>query len=72
MRRRDFIVAAGATLTWPLTTRAEQPDKMRLIGVLMGFAESDPTARSMVEAFRSALPKLGWTQRAHGSSLGRL
>jgi putative ABC transport system substrate-binding protein len=62
MRRRDFIVAAGATVAWPLATRAEQPDKMRLIGVLMGFAESDPTARSMVEAFRSALPKLGWTE----------
>jgi putative ABC transport system substrate-binding protein len=39
---------------------------MRLIGVLMAFAESDPAAQSQVAAFRDALSKLGWTE---GSNL---
>ena len=39
---------------------------MRRIGVLMGFAESDPTAQSWIAAFRDALAKLGWTE---GSNL---
>jgi ABC-type uncharacterized transport system substrate-binding protein len=63
MRRRDFVALLGsAAITWPLAAQAQQPDSIRLIGVLMGFAESDPTARSMVAAFRGALPKLGWTE----------
>jgi putative tryptophan/tyrosine transport system substrate-binding protein len=63
MRRREFItLIGGAAAAWPLAARAQQPDRMRLIGVLMGFAESDPTAQSMVVAFRGALPKLGWTE----------
>ena len=63
MRRREFIALVGsAAATWPLAARAQQPDKIRLIGVLMGFAETDPTAQSMVAAFRGALPKLGWTE----------
>ena len=41
-------------------------ERMRLIGVLMGFAESDPSAQSLVAAFRAALAKLGWTE---GSNL---
>jgi putative tryptophan/tyrosine transport system substrate-binding protein len=60
--RRKFIVALGGGAIWPLATRAQQPDRLRLIGALMGFAESDPTAQSMVVAFRGALPKLGWTE----------
>jgi putative ABC transport system substrate-binding protein len=49
-------------MTWPFASRAQQSGKVLLIGVLMGFAESDPIAQSMVAAFRSALPKLGWTE----------
>ena len=63
MRRREFItLLGGAAATWPLAARAQQPNRMRLIGVLMGFAESDPVAQRIVTAFRSALPKLGWTE----------
>jgi putative tryptophan/tyrosine transport system substrate-binding protein len=63
MRRRDFITfMGGSAVSWPLVAHARQRDGMRLIGVLMGFAESDPGAQSMVEAFRNALPKLGWTE----------
>jgi putative ABC transport system substrate-binding protein len=63
MRRRDFIkVVACSALTCPLEARAQQPDRTRRIGVLMGFAESDPTAQSWVAAFRDALAKLGWSE----------
>jgi putative ABC transport system substrate-binding protein len=64
MRRREFITLVGgaAVAAWPLAARAQQPERMRLIGVLMGYPESEPTAQSMIAAFRSALSKLGWTE----------
>jgi putative tryptophan/tyrosine transport system substrate-binding protein len=67
VRRRDFIKAvAGSTAVWPLAARAQQPEWVRLIGVLMAYAESDLTAQSWLAAFRAALSKLGWTE---GSNL---
>jgi putative ABC transport system substrate-binding protein len=67
MRRRDFVkVVAGSAITWPLAARAQQPDRIRLICVLMGFEESDPAAQSWIAAFRDRLTKLGWTE---GSNL---
>jgi len=59
--RRKFITALGGSAVWPLAW-AQPTNRIRLIGMLMGFAESDPTARSMVEAFRRALTQLGWTE----------
>src|SRR5665213_1906193 len=63
MRRREFItLLGGATAAaWPLKTRA-QPERMRLIGVLMAYAESDPAAQAGVTAFRDGLAKLGWRE----------
>jgi len=66
MRRREFISLIGGAAAWPLAARAQQPDRMRLIGVLMGYPESDQAAQSWLAAFRGALPKLGWTE---GSNL---
>jgi putative tryptophan/tyrosine transport system substrate-binding protein len=62
MRRREFsALLGGMAAAWPLAARAAQSDQMRRIGVLMGFAESDPTAQSWIAAFQNALAKLGWT-----------
>ena len=63
MRRREFMMLlGGATVAGPLGARAQQSDRKRLIGVLMGALESDPAAQSRVAAFRGALAKLGWTE----------
>jgi putative tryptophan/tyrosine transport system substrate-binding protein len=63
MRRREFIaLVAGATVALPPTAGAQQGERVQRIGVLMGFAESDPTAQSWVAAFRDALAKLGWSE----------
>jgi putative ABC transport system substrate-binding protein len=61
MRRRDFIAGLGAA-AWPLATRAQQPDKVRRIGVLMGFSEQDSEARRWVAAFERKLAELGWKE----------
>lgn len=66
MRRREFIAALGAAPAWPFAARAQQPERVRLIGLLMGFAETDPAAQSLVAAFRAALARLGWIE---GSNL---
>src|ERR1700734_1433531 len=63
MKRREFItLLGGAATTWPVAARAQQSDRIRLIGVLMGYAESDPAAQSEVAAFVDALARLGWTK----------
>ena len=66
LRRRKFITLIGGASAWPIVARAQQPERMRLIGALMGYAESDPAGQSVVAVLRSALTKLGWTE---GSNL---
>jgi putative tryptophan/tyrosine transport system substrate-binding protein len=62
MRRRYFIVLLGGTAAMlPLAARAQQPERIRRIGVLMGFAD-DPEALARVTAFRQGLEALGWTE----------
>src|ERR1700730_2108411 len=63
MRRRDFIkVIAGAAAASPLEARAQQPERMGRIGVLMAYAERDPEGQARVAALREGLQKLGWTE----------
>jgi putative tryptophan/tyrosine transport system substrate-binding protein len=67
MKRREFITllggaAAASSFFWPLAARAQQPERMRRIGVLMGYAESDAAAQAQVAALRQELRKLGWEE----------
>ena len=62
MRRREFIaMISGGAAAWSLAARAQQLDRVRRIGVLMAYAESDEEGQADVEAFRQELQKLGWT-----------
>src|SRR5215472_4716820 len=59
--RRELLVAfGGAAATWPLAARAQQPDQMRRIGVLMSTAADDAEGRARIAAFLDGLGKLGW------------
>ena len=61
MRRRDFIKGiTGSAIAWPPAARSQQPERMRLVGVLMGFSEQ--AGQSLVTSFRGALRTLGWVE----------
>jgi putative ABC transport system substrate-binding protein len=62
MRRREFIAGLGSAAAWPAVARAQQRDRMRRIGVLIGNSAGDSAARSWVEAFREALIRSGWIE----------
>src|SRR6266478_8299242 len=61
MKRREFITLfGGAAAAWPLAVRAQQPERMRRIGVLNNPAADDPAGQLRATAFRQGLEKLGW------------
>jgi putative ABC transport system substrate-binding protein len=61
MKRREFItLMGGAAASWPLPARAQQPERMRRIGVLMSTSETEPEEKSIVAAFVSTLASAGW------------
>src|SRR5499433_2279843 len=63
MQRREFItLLGGVAIGWPLAVWAQQPERMRRIGVLMAHAESDPEFKAYMAAFREGLEKLGWAE----------
>jgi hypothetical protein len=80
MRRREFITLLGGAAAWPLAARAQQPDRMRRIGVLLRVAQDDPDAQLDLQALRKGLQAAGWVETidadppaeaAAGAQLGR-
>ena len=61
MRRREFIAGLGSASAWPVVVRAQQGDRVRRIGVLIGGDENDAAAKLRLSAFTQALADLGWT-----------
>ena len=61
MRRRKFIALLGGAAAWPLGARAQQPDRMRRIGILLPATADDAEYPAWVEAFQQGLQQLGWT-----------
>jgi putative ABC transport system substrate-binding protein len=63
--RREFItLLGGAAAGWPLAVRAQQGERMRRIGVLMGVT-SDSEGQARIAAFKQVLQTLGWTEGAN-------
>jgi putative ABC transport system substrate-binding protein len=63
MPRRDFItLLGGGAVAWPLAARAQQPDAMRRIGLLLFLAADDPETKPRIAAFLQGLQQLGWSE----------
>ena len=61
MERREFIALLAAAAAWPVAARAQQPQRIRRVGVLMAVAESDVDVRAGVAIFQRSLQELGWS-----------
>ena len=59
--RREFIALLGGAAAWPLAARAQQPSRMRRIGVLTPFPADDAEGHARLTAFTQALQQSGWT-----------
>jgi putative ABC transport system substrate-binding protein len=63
MKKREFLtLVAGATATWPLAVGAQQPERIRRISVIMGFAEDDQVWQRYLATFRQRLQDFGWSE----------
>jgi putative ABC transport system substrate-binding protein len=66
MKRREFITLLGvAVAVWPLAARAQQPDRMRRVAILIGIPEDDPQATPRIAAIQNGLQERGWTNNIH-------
>jgi putative tryptophan/tyrosine transport system substrate-binding protein len=65
LKRRQFILLLGGFAAWPLAARAQQADRMRRIGLLLGIAEDAPETKVRLAGFRQSLESLGWSEGAN-------
>ena len=61
MRRREFIAGLGSAAAWPVVAEAQQADRVRRIGVLLSYGETDPEPKIWLSRFTQGLAGLGWT-----------
>jgi putative ABC transport system substrate-binding protein len=62
MKRRTILVLlGGGAIGWPLVARAQPPDRVRRLGLLLPYIQSDPQAQARVGAFTGTLHERGWT-----------
>jgi putative ABC transport system substrate-binding protein len=61
IRRREFIAGLGGAAAWPLAAGAQQPERMRRIGIILPASEDEPEYQARVGAFRQGLALLGWS-----------
>jgi putative ABC transport system substrate-binding protein len=66
VKRREFITLLGGVAAWPVVARAQQPERMRRIGIVMPFAKGDSEGEARIRAFKQELATLGWT---HGRNI---
>src|SRR5262245_52951671 len=60
LKRREFITLLGGAAAWPLAARAQQPERMRRVGVLMNRAVDNPEGHDRLAAFHQGLQEMGW------------
>ena len=61
-RPTKWFILLGGAAAWPLTARAQQPEHMRRVGVLMGYPAGDRQAQAGADALRKGLQDLGWIE----------
>ena len=63
LRRREFItLVGGATIAWPFVARGQQAERVRRIGILMGYTANDPAGLARLAALHEGLEELGWSE----------
>src|SRR6516162_11877601 len=65
LKRREFITLLGSAAAWPFAARAQQPEKVRRIGMLMLRVADNPEAQARFKAFVQGLQQLGWAEGRH-------
>ncbi len=62
MKRREFIGLVGGAATWPVVARAQQADRKRRVGLLLGRPADDRSAIALIETLRESLQVIGWSE----------